>query len=325
MRRAPLIVALVSLLFSGPLCAEAPPLHKATFLPQWLPQAQFAGYYLAEERGFYRAHGIDLTILTGGPGRLPSKLLQSGESDFATMWLSSAIEARANGVPIVNVAQVGQQSALMLVARKSSGIRTPEDLYGKKVGVWDGDFLIQTRAFFQRYQLDVRMVPLGSSINLFLRDGVDATVAMWYNEYHTMLSAGLDPDELTTFFFKDHDLDFPGDGIYCREALLASDPGLCHGFAAASLEGWQYAFTHPDEALEVVRRYAEAAHVGTNRAHQRWMLARMKDLIAPPGSQAQIGVLSAKDYARVGYVLLEQKAIAQIPAFDAFYRPAASR
>jgi NitT/TauT family transport system substrate-binding protein len=296
-------------------------LTPATFIPHWLPQAQFAGYFVAYERGMYRQRGIDLTILTGGPDRPASEALENGRVDFATLWLSTAIQMRARGVPIVNVAQVVERSALLLVARKTSGINTPADMNGKKVGVWDGDFMLQPQGFFKQYGLDVRIVPLASSVNLFVRGGVDVVVAMWYNEYHTILNTGINADELNTFFFHEHGLNFPEDGIYCREEMLRADPDRCRAFAQASLAGWQYAFAHPDEALDIVMRYMADARVASNRPHQRWMLARMKDIILPADNSVPMGALARADYERVAGALQERGSIPHIPDFDGFYRP----
>ena len=122
---------------------------KATFLPQWVPQAQFAGYYTAYRKGIYRKHGIDLTILPGGAERPPSRYLETGQAQFVTSWLSSALQMRAKGMRLVNIGQVVQRSSLMLVAKKGSGISKPRDLEGRKVGPLGGRFRDPTQGFFQ--------------------------------------------------------------------------------------------------------------------------------------------------------------------------------
>jgi NitT/TauT family transport system substrate-binding protein len=228
---------------------------------------------------------------------------------------------RSRGVPIVHVAQIVRRSSLLLLARSASGIRAPADLNGKKVGVWEGDFLLQPQIFFDENDLDVRAIPIGSTVNLFLRGGTDATVAMWYNEYHTILNAGVEPGELVTFFFRDYGLDFPEDGIYCREDTARERPELVERFVDASLEGWEYAFAHPAEAVDLVLAKMENAKLPTSRVHQDWMLARMRDLMLADGAARPTGELSDADYARVAAALRQRHWIDRVPGFDEFAPP----
>jgi NitT/TauT family transport system substrate-binding protein len=321
----PLPSGLLCMILAVAAAADEGGLARATFLPQWTPQAQFAGYYVADEKGFYRQRGLDLAILTGGPDHPPSQFLADGEADFVTLWLSTAIQMRARGIPVVNIGQGVQRSALMLVAKRSSGIRTPADLDGKKVAVWDGDFRLQPEAFFKRFGLKVQIVPLGSSVNLLLRDGVIASTAMWYNEYYALLNAGLDPNEITTFFFDAYDLNFPEDGLYCLATTLEQRPAVVQAFVEASWQGWQEAFAHPEAAVDTVMRYMAAAHVPANRVHQRWMLARMRDLmVRRDGDPYPAKVLERGEYERVARLLLENGWIERIPPFQSFYRPPGS-
>lgn len=324
MRRIRVILCMVLLFF---FCFKAissmagqTVLRKVSFIPQWAPQAQFAGYYVAYERGIYQKYGIDLTIIPGGPDRLPSDFLEAGRADFVTMWLSSGIQGRAHGVKLINIAQMMQRSALMLVAKKSRGIKTPQDINGKKVGLWDPLYQIQPRAFFKKYHLKVNIIPQSYSVNLFLRDGVDVASAMWYNEYHTILNYGLNPDELTTVFFHEHGLNFPEDGIYTMEDTFQRDHSLCCAFIKASIEGWLYAFAHPQEALGIIMKYMEKAHIPANQVHQKWMLERMEDLILPHDTHAPMGTLLPEDYSRVAQGLKENGLIKEIPDFKSFYR-----
>ncbi|HEY9072785.1 MAG TPA: ABC transporter substrate-binding protein, partial [Desulfobaccales bacterium] len=192
----PLIFA-AALLYAGPLAAgsaavaQETRLPQVSFIPQWQPQAQFAGYYVAYEKGFYRERGLDLKILRGGPEWPPSEMLAQGRADFGTMQLTAGIVRRARGIKLMDICQLAQHSALMLVAKRSSGIIEPEDMEGKKVGLWGEDFRGQLDAFFHKYHLKVHVVPQGATLNLFLRGGVDVASAMWYNEYHLLLEAGL--------------------------------------------------------------------------------------------------------------------------------------
>ena len=300
--------------------AESRAAESATFsfLPQWQPQAQFAGYYVAYEKGFYRERGLEVKILRGGSERPPSELLAQGRVDFTTMQLTAGIVRRARGLKLVNVCQLSQRSALMLVARKSSGISEPQDINGKKVGLWGEDFQGQVQAFFRKYGLKVQTVPQGTTLNLFLRGGVEVASAMWYNEYHLLLNAGLNPEELTTFFLADLGFNFPEDGIYCLERTYQEKPQECRQFVQGSIAGWQYAFAHPEEALDIVMKYVDAAHVPTDRVHQKWMLERMRDLILPGGGEIPLGTLAREDYLRVAETLKNEGIIQEIPDFSQF-------
>jgi NitT/TauT family transport system substrate-binding protein len=299
---------------------------KATLIPLWSPQAQFAGYYTALDKGIYRKHGIDLTIITGGPNYSTTEFLRNGKADFAVLWLTTAIQERAAGVDLTNIAQIVQGSSMMLVAKKSSGIKTPADMQGKKVGLWGGAFAIPPHAFFSKYGLQVREVPQSYTINLFLRGGIDVASAMWYNEYHTIINAGLDPDELNVFFLKDQGLNLPEDGLYALEKTVKNDPALAEEFARASLEGWSYAFANPDEALDTIIKHMRAAKIPANRMHQKWMLERMRDLIIPHKGSGITGLLNQSDYEATAKILLKDGVIRIVPDYSAFTRrPGASQ
>jgi NitT/TauT family transport system substrate-binding protein len=299
--------------------ADGSPLKKATLIAQWSNQAQFAGYYVAFKKGIYKKYGIDLTIMEGGPESPSTEYLKDGKSDFATMFLSTAIREKSDGVNLVNIAQIVQHSALMLVAKKSSKINDPKDMDGKKIGLWGPEFQVQPRALFKKYAVEPEIIPQSQSINLFLRDGVDVASAMWYNEYHTILNNGINPDELRTFFFDEYGLNFPEDGIYTLKENFEKDPSLSCAFVKASIEGWKYAFENPDEAIEIVLKYMRNSKLPANRAHQRWMLDRMRDIILADGDLTTIGVLKEEDYNRVTDELKKTGLIKDPPQFREFY------
>jgi NitT/TauT family transport system substrate-binding protein len=321
MKKNPFIFSFFLLLLTPALLAgAATPLKKATFIPHWSPQAQFAGYYVAYEKGFYKNQGIDLTLITGGPTSSPMEYLSKNKATFGSLWLCSAIERRDQGLKLVNIAQLMQRSALMLVAKKSSGIKTLQDIDGKKVGLWRNEFQIQPRALFKKYNITVKVIPQSFSVNLFLRGGVDLASAMWYNEYHTLLNSGLNPEELTPIFYFEHGLNFPEDGIYCLEESFKKDPQLAQAFVKASLEGWLYAFSHTEETLNIVLKYMTLAKVPANRVHQKWMLARMKDLMSDQTEIESFGKLSRADYDRVTQELKSVGLIRRVPDFQSFYK-----
>jgi NitT/TauT family transport system substrate-binding protein len=298
----------------------SPDLKKISFLPQWLPQAQFAGYYMAFHKGYYRQHGIDLTIIQGGPSHSPSEYLKDKKADIVTLWLSSALQLNGQGVDVVNIGQILPRSALILVVKTKSGIQVPADMNGKKVALWPADFQIQPKAFFDKFHLKVQIVTTESPVNLFLCDGVQVSSLMWYNEYHTLVNSGLDPKEMRLFAFEDFGLNFPEDGIYLLKETFDKDPELACAFASASMEGWHYAFAHPEEAIDLIISIMEAAHVPANRVHQRWMLDRIRDLTVSDAKGHQIGDLLEEDYRQVGDILMANGLIRIVPPYESFFR-----
>lgn len=321
-RYACLALALLLACCAQALAAEP---KRAALVLQWQPQAQFAGYFVAHEKGFYREAGVELSIIPGGPDVVASELLANGRAQFATMFLATGVERRANqnsgGLPVVHLAQLVQRSALMLVTRANSGIKEPKDLHGKRVSLWDNEFQLQPRALFQRLGIRPVLLPQSSTLGLFLHGGVEAASAMWYNEYHTLLNSGLEPDELRIFFYRDLDLNFPEDGIYTLDKTLKADPELCNAVVAASLRGWEYAFAHPEEALDIVLAQMRQAHVPISRVHQRFMLARMRDAVMPAAkADTPLGVLRQEDYDRVAQSLVGLGVIKAAPNFRQFTR-----
>ena len=310
------------------LCAIVPEAARAEetasrlvrFIPHWSPQAQFAGYFVAKDKGFYARRGLEVELLRGGPDSPAGPALAQGRAEFASMFLSGGVELRSRGVPVVNVGQIVQRSALMLVAKKSSGILSPIDLDGKRVSVWPA-FQAQPLAFFRRYDMNVTIIPQGYTLDLFLLGGVDAASAMWYNEYNTLIHAGINENELSVFFLADYGANFPEDGLYCLESLARDDPDLVRDFVQASLEGWLYAFDHPEEALDAVMLRVQEANLPTNRVHQRWMLARMRDIILPEGENIPLGRLEEQDYELVAAELFETGVITHTAPFRSFYDP----
>ncbi len=297
------------------LPAQAP--KRVSFIPQWQPQAQFAGYYVAQEKGFYSKHGLEVTILQGGPDRPSGESLRTGAAQFATLFLSTALLERSKGARLIHLAQIVQKSSQLLIARHANGIQHLQQMDGRKVGLWADELSVLPLALFRKHGLHPVIIPQSSTVNLFLKGGVDVVSAMWYNEYHTILSAGVDPEELVIFRLSDS-MNFPEDGIYCLEETFKADPDLCCRFTQASLEGWRHAFDHPEEALDIVMKHVDAAQIATNRVHQKWMLHCMKDLIEPSGLETPMGSLAESDYTAVASELQSRGLIRGFPPMNDF-------
>lgn len=312
---------LVLLALAGRAEAASKPV---VFQMHWCAQAQFAGPMMAVEKGFFAKEGLkDLKLEWTAPGERPFERLAQGKSDFCSGWLADALVAKAQGLPLVNLAQVLQQSSLILVAWRRSGIDDPRDFTGRRVGLWGGNFDVPATALFRKYDARPVVVPQSTSIVPFLRGAVHVASAMHYNEYHKLLEAGLRPEDLRIFRFADHGLVFPEDGIYCTDRTRRDNPDRCAALVRACRQGWEYALANEAETLDAVMRHCQAGSVRTNRNHQRWMLRSIRDAMrfGPQQDALPWGTLSEKAYAEVGRLLVEQKLIAKVPAFADFHQP----
>lgn len=312
-----LISVLVLLMLFRLTDLPAQELVKVRYLPHWLHQAQFAGYYMAKEKGIYEKYGLDVEILPGGPNAPAIPDLVEHKTDITSTFLSGAIKAEANGMDVVNICQLSQRSALMYITKASSNITTPEDFNGKKIGIWRSDFQELPMAFLDKYHIEAEVVPITSTVNLFLRGGIDVMCVMWYNEYHQVLNFGIDQNEINVFDFNELGLDFPEDAIVCLNEYFKENTETCHKFVQATIAGWEYTFAHKDEAVDVTIEYMEAFNIPANRPHQYWMLNRTEDIFKAD-SDTITGTLNNEDYMLTGGVLLEFDAIEEIPPFEKF-------
>jgi NitT/TauT family transport system substrate-binding protein len=292
-------------------------LFKIRYRLKWLHQAQFAGVYMAKEKGFYLARGLDVEILQGGLDNPPYKSLIEGDSDISDMNLITALINYDKGPPLVNLAQISQKNCTYLVGKKSSGIRSIQDLRGKKVGVWRDEAGEHVRLFLESLDIDINIIPVDWSVNLLLNDAIDMMNVMSYNEYHRILMAGLDKDELVAFDLKDYHYDLVDDGIYATKPYYDRYTKQCQDFAEATLQGWKYALNHRGEALNLVLRYLRESHLPANPEHQNWMLSFMPGRILENPSKA--GFLEERDFDLVQSILLDGGLVKQAVKYEEFY------
>jgi len=295
-------------------------LRTITLLPYWVPSSQFAGYYAGIEKGIFEKHGISLGILPYDPQISAASAIQDKKADFALLWLVNALEIRDKGVDIVNIAQFSSRSSLMLITKKSSGISDIGNMNGKRAAIWVG-FERQPQLLFRKFNLDVEIVPIGSSNSLFLQDGVDIINANWFDEYHSILNNGIAGDELNKFFFADYGFNFLEDGMYCLNEKLRNDPALCNDFIEATLESWNYAFNNQEEAIGIVIKYAKAQNQPVNISHQRWMLNAYKSLYIPDGKDSINTRLTRENYETIQQLMLDSKFLITNTPFDSIYKP----
>ena len=243
--------------------------EKFIFTPQWTAQAQFAGYYVAQEKGFDKEAGINVEIVHPSVTQPAMRRVQNNESHATTLQLAQALDIMDYGVPLVNVLQTSMNNGLVIVSRKN---KNPLQQKGEKVGIWSAGFGQIAICMSMKEGLNYQWVPFASNINLFVSGAIDATLAMSYNEYYQLLQTGITLNESNVYRFCDHGYNIQEDGVYMTRSYYESHREQARRFAAASKKGWEWAAAHPDETLDIVMSYVQKEHIATNRILQKLML-----------------------------------------------------
>ena len=267
---------------------------------KWVTQAQFAGYYVALDKGFYEEENLNVTIKPGGPDIAPAQVIAGGGADVVLDWMPSALASREKGLPLVNIAQPFKSSGMMLTCRKDAGVETPADFKGKTLGVWffgnEYPFLswMSKLGYSTEGGADgVTVLKQGFNVDPILQGQAACVSTMTYNEYWQIIDAGLKPEELVVFKYEDQGVATLEDGMYVMEEKLA-DPAFADKmvrFVRASMKGWKYAEANPDEAAMIV--LDNDASGTQTEAHQKRMMGEVAKLTA--GSN---GALDPADYER---------------------------
>ena len=296
-----LIGAALAALAAGTATAEEVKLQL-----KWVTQSQFAGYYVAKEKGFYDEEGLDVMIMPGGPDISPTQVMAGGGADVTVDWMPSALAAREKGLPLVNIAQPFKSSGMMLTCLKETGITGPEDLKGKTLGVWFGGNEYPFLSWMATLGIPtdgseggVTVLKQGFNVDPLLQKQAACISTMTYNEYWQVIDAGLAPEDLVTFKYEDEGVATLEDGLYVLESNLA-DPAFKEKmvkFVRASMKGWKYAEENPDEAAGIVLDNDESG--AQTEAHQKRMMGEIAKLTA--GSN---GALDPADYERTVKILL---------------------
>ncbi|MHA6262393.1 ABC transporter substrate-binding protein [Arenibacterium sp. CAU 1754] len=273
---------------------------------KWVTQAQFAGYYVAKEKGFFDEEDLNVTIKPGGPDIAPTQVIAGGGADVTVEWMPAALAARDKGLPLVNIAQPFKSSGMMLTCRAETGIKTPADFPGKTLGVWFYGNEFPFLSWMSQLGIStdggdggVTVLKQGFNVDPLLQKQADCVSTMTYNEYWQVIDAGLAPDDLVTFKYEDQGVATLEDGLYVLEDKLndAAEVDKLVRFVRAAMKGWKYAEENPDEAAEIVLEYDETG--AQTEKHQKRMMGEIAKLTA--GSN---GALDMADYERTVESLL---------------------
>ncbi|MEL7165591.1 MAG: ABC transporter substrate-binding protein [Pseudomonadota bacterium] len=289
------MAAALSLVAGAALAAD-----EVTLQLKWVTQAQFAGYYVALENGYYGEEDLDVTIKPGGPDIAPTQVLAGGGADVTVEWMPAALAAREKGLPMVNIAQPFKSSGMMLTCRKDAGVATTDDFAGKTLGVWFFGNEFPFLSWMSQLNLPtdgsdagVEVLKQGFNVDPILNGQAACVSTMTYNEYWQVIDAGLTPEELVTFKYEDQGVATLEDGLYVLEENL-SDPAFQDKmvrFVRASMRGWKWAEENPADAAMIVLDYDETG--AQTEAHQVRMMGEIAKLTA--GSN---GALVEADYQR---------------------------
>ncbi|MBC7142606.1 MAG: ABC transporter substrate-binding protein [Rhodobacteraceae bacterium] len=297
---------LTSVLAAGLLATAAEAADDVSLQLKWVTQAQFAGYYVAKDKGFYDEEGLNVTILPGGPDIAPTQVVAGGGADVVIDWMPSALAAREKGLPLVNIAQPFKSSGMMLTCLKETGVASPEDFKGKTLGVWFFGNEYPFLSWMAHLGIPttggadgVEVLKQGFNVDPLLQKQAACISTMTYNEYWQVIDAGIAPEDLVTFKYEDEGVATLEDGLYVLEEKL-TDPAFedkMVRFVRASMKGWKWAEENPDDAAMIVLDNDETG--AQTETHQKRMMGEVAKLTA--GSN---GALDPADYERTVATLL---------------------
>lgn len=281
-------------------------LDKVTLQLKWLPQSQFMGYYVAKEKGYYKDEGIDINILPGGSDIIPEQQVYNGVADIGVTWVSSLMKYQSQGWDLVQVAQIFQKSAMLLVSKASTGIKTPADLKGKKVGSWFGGNEYEIYALLEANKLDktkdLKLVQQDYTMNQILKGEIDAASAMTYNEYGLLLESGLKASDLNVIDMNDAGVAMLEDALFVNSKWIAKNEDLYVRFLRASIKGWAEACKDPEAAGKIVYN----ADKSVSLEHQTFMAKEVAKLVVPQGfDPAKIGYMDMDAIKKTGDLALK--------------------
>ena len=300
-----LLATAMSLGAFGAMAADA-----VTLQLKWVTQAQFAGYYVAKDKGFYTEEGLDVTIKPGGPDIAPEQVIAGGGADVIVDWMGGALAARDKGVGLINIAQPYKKAGMQLICPKDGPVKTEADFKGHTLGVWFFGNEYPFYAWMNKLGLKTEGGPDGVTVlkqsfdvQPLIQKQADCISVMTYNEYWQAIDAGFKPEDLIVFNYTAMGNDLLEDGLYVMEDKL-KDPAFedkMVRFVRASMKGWKYATENPDEAADIV-----VENGGQDENHQKRMMGEVAKLIDNAD-----GKLIKEAYDRTAQALLDQKIISK--------------
>ena len=326
---AAVLVAVAAALWAGFGTANAQPkaakLDKVTLQLKWVTQSQFAGYYAAVSKGYYKAFGLDVTLKVGGPSITPEQVVASGQAQIGVDWLPSLLATRDTGTKLINIAQMFARAGMTELTFKDSGITSIAKMRNKTVGVWCCGNQFELYAALTKHGMNpeknqgVKIFNQPFTMTDFLGHRIDAAAAMTYNELAQVLES---KNPKTGTLYKLSDLNvFPlqkegtsmlEDGLFADASWVSSHRDIAMRFIAASDRGWAYCRDHVQECTNIVVKNGTALPAG----HQLWQMNEINKLIWP--NTKGIGVMDPAAFKRTAAIALKYKVIKHAASTNAY-------
>jgi NitT/TauT family transport system substrate-binding protein len=319
-------VALTAGLGTAAAAPKAQKLDKVTLQLKWVTQAQFAGYYAALAKGYYKQFGLDVSLKVGGPSITPEQVVASGQAQVGVDWLPSLLATRDTGTDLVNIAQMFSRSGMTELTWKSSGINTIAKMKNKTVGVWCCGNQFELFAALTKYGMDpqknqgVKIFNQPFDMNAFLQHKVDAAAAMTYNELAQVLESKNPKTgklytlkDLNVLKMQDQGTGMLEDELFTTRDWLNGHRDVAMRVVAASERGWIYCRDHVQDCTNIVLKNGPTLGKG----HQLWQTNEINKLIWP--NKLGIGIMDAKAFKQTAAIALKYKVIkkpASAKAYD---------
>ena len=283
------------------------------FTPQWTAQAQFAGYYVAEAKGFFREAGVKVRIVHPSATQPAMSRLRNNQCQATTLQLCQAMEIVDEGMSLVNILQTSMNNGMVIVSSRG---KDPMTQKGAHVGIWSVGFGQLAICMSIKEGLDYEWVRFAQNVNLFVAGALDATLAMSYNEYYQLVQAGIEMTDKNVYRFCDHGYNVQEDGVYMTRDYYEKHRAQSRKFAQACRKGWEWAAAHPEETLDIVMQYVQRDRIATNRVMQRLMLREVLRLQVDRESKKREFRLRPDMVQRASRLMLENHMLEHEVTYD---------
>jgi len=285
-----IFIATILLIVAGltscvPAITLTPAATPITVQLKWVNQAQFAGFYVAADKGYYQGENININFSPGGTGINIIDEVTIGRAQFGIIGAEKIILARSEGKPVIAIATIYRRNPFVIVTLPESGITKPADLLGRTINIGGTDGLVQFTAMMSKLNLDinkVNIIPYSYDLQPFYNGQIDATPAVAAGSLIGILKQRPDANLI---WAEDYGIHFYADTIFTTDKIISENPDLVLRFLQATLKGQQYAIENPEEATQISLHYAldptlEVQHqmmiasipfINTGEDHIGWM------------------------------------------------------